>query len=390
MIHPEESRAPDHARRRVLGLIAGGALTAAAGGGAMLFPVSGGAGEGKKAEDKEGVDAWARHFLSRHRSIDTHAHPGRFFLEGLPGDHPAIAALGAPRTDEVIGEMREGGIAAAVFSLVADLPVLAVENGRIMPARDFRPGEARANYRRQLALLKAVIARTPLVEVADRAVLSRAFHYRQPGAIIGVEGGDFLEGSAERVAEAAAEGVRVITLVHYRVNELADNQTAPPVHGGLSQAGRAVIRAMAENGILLDLAHASEEATRAALAIVDRPVLLSHTALRREGLTHPRLISVDHARMVAAQGGVIGVVPWGIGQRGLPDYVHEILRMVAVVGIDHVAIGTDMDATYRPVLASYRDWPRLVSLLREAGLAKQELWKLMAGNFLRVWKAWGR
>ena len=283
--------------------------------------------------------------------------------------------------------MREGGIAAAVFALVADLPVLAVRDGRIVPARDFRPGEARANYRHQLAVLKRFTAAGPLAESDDPAALKAAFAAHRPAAIIGVEGGDFLEGAAERVAEAAADGVRVITFVHYRVNELADNQTSPPVHGGLSKAGRAVIRAMEENGILLDLAHASEEATRQALDAASRPVLLSHTALRREGLTHPRLISAEHARMVAEHGGVIGVVPWGIGQRRLADYVTEIRRMIEVAGIDHVAIGTDMDATYRPVFTSYRDWPELVAALKDAGLSRHELRKLMGGNFLRIWKA---
>ncbi|RMF14243.1 MAG: hypothetical protein D6757_06680, partial [Alphaproteobacteria bacterium] len=58
-----------------------------------------------------------------------------------------------------------------------------------------------------------------------------------------------------------------------------------------------------------------------------------------------------------------------------------------VAGIDHVAIGTDMDANYRPVFTSYRDWPELVAALKDAGLSRHELRKLMGGNFLRIWKA---
>ncbi|RMF14406.1 MAG: hypothetical protein D6757_06325, partial [Alphaproteobacteria bacterium] len=195
-------------RRDVLAMIGGGLLAAGTGAGSWLPGAASGTQEGARESDGH---AWARRFLARHVTIDTHAHPGRFFLEGLPGDHPAIAALGAPRTAEVIGEMREGGIAAAVFSLVADLPVLAVKGGRIVPARDFRPGEARANYRYQLAVLKRFTAAGPLVESDDPAALKAAFDARRPAAIIGVEGGDFLEGAAERVAEAVADGVRVIT-----------------------------------------------------------------------------------------------------------------------------------------------------------------------------------
>ncbi len=391
-----------YGRRRVLALLAGGLLTAGA---AAALPMSrgragpasrhaamaaGGTGTGESGAGKDDGAAWARGFLARHPSIDVHAHPGRFFLEGLSTDHPAVAALGAPRSAGAVADMAQGGIAAAVFALVADLPVLAVENGRIVQARDFRPGEASAVHRHQLAVLKAVIGRSPLLEVGDRAAAEEAFSTHRPGAIVAVEGGDFLEGDPDRVATAAAEGVRIVTLVHYRVNELADNQTAPPVHGGLSPAGRAVVRAMEENGVLLDLAHASERAARQALEIVERPVLLSHSALRREGVAHPRLISPAHARAVAGHGGVIGVVPWGIGQRTRADYVREILRMIEVVGIDHVAIGTDMDATYRPVFAGYRDWPLLVADLHAAGLSEDDLAKLTGGNFLRLWRAWGR
>jgi membrane dipeptidase len=52
------------------------------------------------------------------------------------------------------------------------------------------------------------------------------------------EGGDFAEGRLDGIAEVHAAGVRSITLVHHRVNELGDIETAPPAHDGLSAFGR--------------------------------------------------------------------------------------------------------------------------------------------------------
>lgn len=62
-------------------------------------------------------------------------------------------------------------------------------------------------------------------------------------AIIAAEGADFLEGQPDRVDEAYRRwALRHLQLVHYRVNELGDIQTEPPVHGGLTATGAEVIR----------------------------------------------------------------------------------------------------------------------------------------------------
>ena len=82
-------------------------------------------------------------------------------------------------------------------------------------------------------------------------------------------------------------------------------------------------------------------------------MMISHTNLKRPDLDHPRLVSVEHARLVTAHGGIVGSVPSGIGQKTIADWIVSILRLVEAVGVDHVAIGTDMDANYMPVFADY-------------------------------------
>src|SRR5580692_3503665 len=61
-------------------------------------------------------------------------------------------------------------------------------------------------------------------------------------------------GDPRRLEEARAAGVTVLTLVHYRVNEIGDVQTAPPVHGGLSRLGRDVVAECGRLGIVVDCA----------------------------------------------------------------------------------------------------------------------------------------
>ena len=58
----------------------------------------------------------------------------------------------------------------------------------------------------------------------------------------------------------------------------------------------------------------------------------------------------------------------------------------ASVGIDHVAIGTDLDANYRPVLTSYSQFPDVAELLRYRGLDDGEVDKVLGGNFVRLFE----
>ncbi|HEY4947812.1 MAG TPA: membrane dipeptidase [Acidimicrobiales bacterium] len=96
---------------------------------------------------------------------------------------------------------------------------------------------------------------------------------------VACECADFVEDHLERLDEAHAAGVRSITLVHYRQNEFGDLQTEPPLHGGLSPAGRGLVREMNRVGLLIDLAHATHETTLGVLEESSAPVMISHTHL---------------------------------------------------------------------------------------------------------------
>ena len=52
--------------------------------------------------------------------------------------------------------------------------------------------------------------------------------------------------------------------------------------------------------------------------------------------------------------------------------------------MDHVAIGTDMDANYRPVLDSYADFAGLEELLADRGVTTAEADKILGTNALRL------
>ena len=83
-------------------------------------------------------------------------------------------------------------------------------------------------------------------------------------------------------------------------------------------------------------------------------------------------------------GGVVGTWPAGIVLRTQGDYVQAILELVDLLGEDHVCVGTDMDANYKPVFETYAKMPLLVGGLLRRGMPEEALAKLIGDNFLRV------
>jgi membrane dipeptidase len=326
-------------------------------------------------------------FLGRHASVDTHCHPGRFFLGHLNYETPGTRAFGEPFEERAIADLNAGNVSAALFAAVADMRLLEPTAQGIHAVKEYQPGEAYADYRRQLAELKGLVASRKIAEGFNPSDIYAAQRRHRTAAVFAVEGGDFIEDRLDRVHEAFRDGVRSITIVHYHINQIGDIQTEAPVHEGLTPIGKSIIREMNEAGIIIDLAHATFAVAKGVLDLSTKPVMISHTNLSTPALEHPRLISAEHAKLVASAGGIIGSWPSGVGQTTFSDYIDSIQRLIDTVGIDHVAIGTDMDANFRPVLRSYRDWSLIPAALLARGLRESEVANVMGGNFLRVFKA---
>jgi len=308
-------------------------------------------------------------------SVDLHAHPGLF--------------RSSPYTMEVqIERMRKGRVKALLFAAVADGPLIGRRaSGGLYATREPHPGELYTATRRQLDVIRARVTSGRLAPIAAPGDLDGLAGEGGTGAILAVEGGDFLEARIERVAEAHADGVRSIQLVHYRVNELGDIQTEPPRHGGLTPFGKDVIREMNRLRMVIDLAHLTHDGVRDAVAVTAQPVILSHTVLETP---LARSISRAHGELVAKNGGVIGIFPVNSSYQGFSGYITHIERMIDAVGVDHVGVGTDMDGISPPSFVAwddYSDWPSIGAALIARGHPPDDVAKVLGGNFRRVFAA---
>jgi membrane dipeptidase len=317
--------------------------------------------------------------------VDLHSHAGRCFLAGLPAGHSAVATMGAAAIADAIRAARGAGMTALVLAAVADFAVLRPDPATGLRAhRDLRAGEAYADTQRQLAGIRQAVAEAGAEIATSAADLNRSIGDGRTAVLLGCEGGDFLEGDLSRLEEARAAGLTVLTLVHYRVSDIGDVQTEKPVHAGLSRFGREVVAECNRLGIVVDCAHASFATTMAVLEASSQPVIISHGQLGDSDTTHPRLMSVRHAAAVAEAGGLVGAWPCGITSRSLADFGTEIIRLAEAAGPDHVALGTDLDGNYRPVLTGYDQLDELTGLLAARGLPTAHIHQILSGNALKL------
>ncbi len=310
-------------------------------------------------------------------AVDIHSHSGNLiplsYGRGLP------AAVAEP--------MRQGGMSVIALAVVSDSPIIRLTGGRLRPSRDPNPGELHGFTERAFQALHKLVALQGLPIIRTAAEL-RAARSGRPSAIVASEGADFLEGRIERLDQAHQRwALRHLQLTHYRPNECGDIQTEPGVHGGLTAFGAEVIRRCNQLGIVVDIAHGTYELVKKAAAVTARPLVLSHTSLIERPQAWTRRILPDHARAVAATGGVIGIWPVTAYFPNVVAYAEGLARMAEVVGVNHVGLGTDhLGLVGASALPDYADLSQLAAALRTKFNA-EETAKILGGNYRRVFEA---
>jgi membrane dipeptidase len=312
-------------------------------------------------------------------TVDIHTHTGKVLYVNSSNGNEPFTPVAEP--------MRQGGMAVICLAAVADSPTTHVTDSRIRPYREPNPGELYAHIQRGFARLHRLVKEQGLGIIRTATDLAAASSDR-PSVIVSSEGADFTEGIPDRVDEAYEKWqLRHLQLTHYRPNELGDIQTEPAVRGGLTEAGAAIIRRCNKIGVVVDVAHGTYELVKKAADVTTKPLVLSHTSLTQRPALWTRLITPDHAKVIATTGGVIGIWPIKEIFGTFKAYADGFARMADQVGVDHVGLGTDRLGLLGPsIIESYAELPQLAAALR-ARFTAEETAKLLGGNYQRVFTA---
>jgi membrane dipeptidase len=261
------------------------------------------------------------------------------------------------------------------------------------------------------------VYRDTLVQVLTPDDVRRAKAEGKVGVLLGFQTATPVGDELRRVTLLAKLGIRMMSVTYMEANLLGSGCLEPTDHG-LTHLGRQVVREMNRLGMIVDLSHVGDRTSLDAIEVAEAPPIFSHSGARAV-TDHPRNITDEMIRAVAAKGGLICLTPYGPCvspdpangvQASMDDFVRHILHAVDLAGVDAVGIGTDLfeakaaagwDATTKrrypeSVAAFTRDsvntigvedmgkWPAMTAALTSAGLSDQDVAKIVGGNFMRV------
>lgn len=232
--------------------------------------------------------------------------------------------------------------------------------------------------------------------VAEDASLVSASGLPEPGLVpedkvavlVSIEGAGAFADDIAQIDRFIRRGVRFVGPVHARDNRLGGAATGKE-RGGLTDVGKAFCERVYAAGALVDVSHLSERGFRDLVPIAKRfgaPIVATHSNARAKK-DHARNLTDKQLRVIAETGGVAGLnLHRGfLGGQKLSSIVAMVKHMVAVAGVEHVAIGSDFDGGTPPSgLADASTLPSLASALVAAGMTEADVRKIMATNALRV------
>lgn len=163
---------------------------------------------------------------------------------------------------------------------------------------------------------------------------------------------------------------------------------------GLTPDGEELIRVANKLGIIVDLAHASKRTALEAIEISKKPIIISHTNIRRF-VDNPRNIDDEILEAIHKNKGVVGMslIRSLIASKKEPtidDLVQHFMYIYERFGASIIGVGTDFHGLPRGLsLKGFETIDKvqiLLSKLQEKGLGSSDLEKIAYGNALRILK----
>ena len=217
-------------------------------------------------------------------------------------------------------------------------------------------------------------------------------------AVIHFEGAEPIDPQLESLHRFYEDGLRSIGIVWSRENAFGHGVHfeflgSPDMGPGLTGAGKELVRACNQLGIMLDLSHLNEKGFWDTEKISQAPLVATHSCVHAL-CPSPRNLTDKQLDAIGASGGVVGV-NFAIkflrrdGEENPDTPLSELVRHFCYIadriGVDHLAIGSDFDGTTIPSeIGDVTGLPKLLAALRDGGFDEEALVKITLNNWLRV------
>lgn len=307
---------------------------------------------------------------------------------------------------------REGGMAAGIFAVfIADDDVMNMVHNfdpsvaYELPALGFERAQT-ATMEMVANLFRIEAASSGAVKVVRTAdELEACLRDGVFGAVLHFEGAEAIDGNLDALEVYYRAGLRSLGIVWSRPTIFAEGVPfkfphSPDTGAGLTEAGKALVRACNRLGIMIDLSHLNEKGFWDVARITDAPLVATHS--NAHALCQlPRNLTDKQLDAIKESDGVVGVNLVTMllredAQDNADTPIETVLRhvdyLVERVGIERVGIGADYgDAPFPKDLPDVSAYPVLIEALAKAGYDDAALRKITHENWVRVlrktWKS---
>ena len=250
-----------------------------------------------------------------------------------------------------------------------------------------------------------VLAKGDVVLCQTAAEMRAAMEAGKLGWITHIEGAEAIAPDLSNFQALYDRGLRSIGPVWSRVNAFGEGvpfrfPSSPDTGGGLTDAGKALVRECNRLRILIDVSHLNERGFWDVAALSSAPLVATHSnahalSASSRNLTNEQLLAIrDSGGMVGlnyATGFLRGDGRWD-SLTDISVMVRHVEHLVRYAGEDCVGLGSDFDVARIPaVIGNVTGVVRLLDALIEAGFGAELVAMIAQGNWLRVLeRTWGR
>ena len=309
---------------------------------------------------------------------------------------------------------RKGGFAGGLFAVFVPSRELEPDRYEIMRESQYDvplPAETELTYSQGFALqLMSLLLRIARASEGTVRVCRSAADIRDANAagalaaVLHIEGAEPIDRDFKVLEVLHAAGLRSLGPVWSRPNIFGHGvpfrfPSSPDTGSGLTDEGKALVKACNELKIVIDLSHLNEQGFWDVARLSDAPLVASHSNAHAVS-PHARNLTDGQLEAIRDSGGLVGINFAAsflradgrmLAETGLEDVIRHADHLIRVLGVDGVGLGSDFDGAVVPEeIGDAAGLPRLVRAFRNAGYDDETLQKLCYGNWLRVLeRSWG-
>jgi membrane dipeptidase len=216
--------------------------------------------------------------------------------------------------------------------------------------------------------------------------------------VLHIEGAEAIDKDFNALEVLHAAGLRSLGIVWSRTNLFGHGvplacPSSPDTGPGLTDAGKALVKACNELRIMVDLSHLTEKGFWDVAGLTDRPLVASHSNAHAvtpsaRNLTDRQLDAIAESRGLAGLNFHLAFVdPQGRIRLDTPieQMVRHVDHLLSRLGEDGVALGSDFDGCIVPqAISDATGLPALIEGFRKAGYGEELIEKIAWRNWVSV------